>query len=266
MTTADGSSSQLAPRQPAYARAVWPAPPHVKALTTTRSGGSSQPPFDSFNLGFGAGDKPQCVVENRSFLQERLGLAVQPRWLNQVHGNAVVAAEQRPATESAPPEADACTASSPGLACVILSADCIPLVLADRRGTHVAAAHAGWRGLHLDVIAATCERLPVANDQLIAWLGPAIGQAAYEVGEDLRDRFVSRDRANHRYFIPCPPSGSGKFMADLPGIARRQLQQLGIEAIFGGDYCTYTEARRFYSYRRDGARSGRMATLIWRES
>ena len=233
----------------------WPAPTRVWAVSTTRAGGVSLPPYDRLNLATHVGDDPACIAENRRRLAAAAGFPAEPAWLEQVHGTTVAAAE----TVDAPVAADAAWTRVPGQPCVVLTADCLPVLLCDRAGTVVAAAHAGWRGLAGGVIAATVARLNAAPAELLAWLGPAIGPAAFEVGEEVRAAFLALDAGNAGCFQPSP---TGRWLADLYELARRQLRRLGVPAIYGGDHCTFSEPERFFSYRRE-SRTGRMATLIW---
>lgn len=233
----------------------WPAPTRVWAVSTTRAGGVSLPPYDRLNLATHVGDDPACIAENRRRLAVMAGFPAEPAWLEQVHGTTVAAAE----TVDAPVAADAAWTRVPGQPCVVMTADCLPVLLCDRAGTVVAAAHAGWRGLAGGVIAATVARLNAAPAELLAWLGPAIGPAAFEVGEEVRAAFLALDAGNAGCFQPSP---AGRWLADLYELARRQLRRLGVPAIYGGDHCTFSEPERFFSYRRE-SRTGRMATLIW---
>ena len=236
----------------------WPAPPGVKAFVTTRAGGVSAPPYDTLNLGFATDDDDQAVAANRA----RLGalLPEEPRWLKQVHGANVVEAE----SVRDRPEADASVAREAGTVCAILVADCLPILLADRHARVVAAAHAGWRGLAAGVIdntIAAMRRSGAEARDLLAFIGPGIGPRAFEVGDEVREAYVSRDASAAAAFAP---HARGKWLADLPALARRALARCGVEAVYGGELCTYSDATRFYSYRRDKD-TGRMAGLIWRE-
>lgn len=233
----------------------WPAPASVRAASTTRRGGVSRPPHDTFNIGHHPGDDPACVEENRRRLAAALDLPAEPAWLRQVHGAGVVRAES--VTE--PVEADASHARTPGAVCVVMTADCLPVLLCDRQGTRVAAAHAGWRGLVRGVIPATVQALEADPAELLVWLGPAIGPAVFEVGPEVRAAFLDLDADNAECFQPSP---AGRWLADIYGLARRQLAALGVTAVYGGGRCTLTEQDWFFSYRRDGS-SGRMASLIW---
>jgi hypothetical protein len=236
----------------------WPAPERVRAISTTRQGGVSREPFASFNLAGHVGDEPGPVAANRRRLSRGLGLPGEPAWLNQVHGRTVVLADR----VDQPVEADAAVAFRPGSVCAVLTADCLPLLLCDREGSCVAAVHAGWRGLADGVIPAAVASLNRDPARLLAWLGPAIGPEAFEVGGEVRHAFIEIDAAHAACF---KPSARGRWLADLYGLARCQLQALGVQAIYGGNWCTYSEHEMFFSYRRDG-RTGRMASLIWLET
>jgi YfiH family protein len=232
----------------------WPAPAGVQALITTRAGGVSTGPFASLNLGVRAGDDPQAVAANRTRLNALLPQP--PHWLRQVHGSLVVEAD----TLSEEPEADAAIARRPGTVCAVLVADCIPVLLADRAGGTVGIAHAGWRGLARGVIENTVRTMAGAGRDLIAYLGPGIGPAAFEVGNDVREAFLARDASAAAAF---KPHTEGKWLADLFLLARQCLQRAGVHEIHGGALCTYSDARRFFSYRRERT-TGRMAAVIWR--
>ena len=236
-------------------RPGWPAPAPVRALTTTRAGGVSRPPWDAFNLAAHVGDAPQHVAANRAALRRRFGLPADPVWLQQVHGARVV--EAGPAAE-----ADAVWSRTPGQVCAVLTADCLPVLLCDRAGDCVAAAHAGWRGLAAGVLEATVAALPADAADLMAWLGPAIGPDAFEVGDEVREAFVTADARAGAAFRPA---GDGRWLADLYGLAHLRLAAAGVTRVFGGGLCTFTDRDRFYSYRRDGV-TGRMASLIWLRS
>lgn len=239
-------------------RADWQAPARIHALTTTRQDGVSEPPFDSFNLGLHVGDVAAAVEQNRQRLSSALGLRQPPQWLSQVHGVQVV--EARP--DGVVREADGCWSSMPGVACAVLTADCLPVLICNRAGTRVAAAHAGWRGLASGVLEAALA--PFENPaELLVWLGPAIGPLAFEVGSEVREQFVARQASAEGAFLPSP-TGEGKWLADLYRLARLRLEAAGVRAISGGDYCTFTQSDDFYSYRREG-QTGRMASLIWIE-
>jgi len=234
--------------------ADWPAPSHVHAAVTTRDGGVSDGPYASLNLGTHVGDDATAVMENRRRVREFLQLPSEPTWLNQVHGTAIVEAGER----ASPPTADASFARAPGVICAVLTADCLPVILCDRQGNQVAAAHAGWRGLAAGVLTSAVNSFPTSPDNLLAWLGPAIEPNAFEVGEEVRAAFLARDPAHETAFTP---NARGRWHADLYTLARRELERLGT-AVFGGGFACYADADRFFSYRRDG-RTGRMATMVW---
>lgn len=232
----------------------WPAPARVRALSTTRLGGVSPAPWDSLNLGTHVQDEPARVAANRAIL--RAQLPTEPAWLNQVHGTKVVDA----ATVTGTPDADAAVTRTPGAVCVVMTADCLPVLLCDRAGTVVGAAHAGWRGLHAGVIEATLAAMQVTPGEVLAWLGPAIGPAAFEVGDEVRTAFVADDPAAASAFRPG--EAPGKWWADLYALARLRLARIGVAGVTGGGLCTVADRRRFFSYRRDGL-TGRMASLVW---
>lgn len=234
----------------------WPAPAGVRAVVTTRLGGVSAPPFASFNLGTHVGDSEFAVLRNRKILQRELGLPDAPRWLNQVHGNAVVDA----ADGDHNARADGSFARTQGAVCVVMTADCLPILLCDQSGQAVAALHGGWRGLAAGIVESGIRALGCASTEVMAWLGPAIGPRAFEVGADVRYAFVQIDERHAGAFVPA----GDRWLADIYELARTQLEALGVTAIYGGNGCTYTDRERFYSYRRDGI-TGRMASLIWIE-
>lgn len=236
----------------------WPAPPGVKAFITTRSGGVSSGPRASLNLGYQAGDDPAAVTLNRATVAAVLPQA--PKWLAQMHGTHVVDADQLTGT----PQADASVACHPGTVCAIMVADCVPVLFSNRAGTRVAAAHAGWRGLSAGVIHNTVQALCNAGDHptdLLAYIGPGIGSAAFEVGADVYQAFTADDPGAAAAFVAQP---SAKWLADLFMLTRRALARAGITQVYGGGLCTYSDAQRFFSYRRDKT-TGRMAAVIWRQ-
>ena len=248
-------------------RPDWTTPSNVRALLTTRLGGCSLPPYDGFNLGEHVGDDPQAVARNRAMLRELL--PAEPSWLSQVHGCAVVdagipasgvPASGVPAADV--PVADAAVAREPGRVCVVMTADCLPVLFCDDDGSVVAAAHAGWRGLAGGVLEATIAKMAVSPTRLRAWLGPAIGPDSFEVGDEVRDAFVAVDPGAAQAFVPTP--APGKWLADLFMLARRRLQAAGVGRIEGGGVCTVKDAEHFYSYRRD-RRTGRFASMVWLE-
>lgn len=230
----------------------WPAPAHVRSCVTTREGGVSLAPFDTFNLGGHVGDNPAAVAENRRRLGTLYG--IEPAWLSQVHGIEVV--EANPLLQ---PDADASWSSTPGIACTVMTADCLPALFTDRAGTRVAAAHAGWRGLANGVLEATVASLEVPAQDVLVWLGPAIGPSSFEVGEEVRGAFVAQHPAARSAFVPGVRPG--KLMADIYALARLRLAAIGITAVYGGGLCTVTD-ERWFSYRRS-ARTGRFASLVW---
>ena len=237
----------------------WPAPPTVRALTTTRVGGESSGPYASFNLATHVGDDPRQVAENRAALCARLGLPAEPTWLTQVHGTGVVDAGALPGADGAP-VADASVTDRPGPVCAVLTADCLPVLFCTRDGSRVGAAHAGWRGLSAGVLEATLAALGHPPAEVLAWLGPGIGPRAYEVGEVVRGAFLAPDPGTADAFTPS--GRPGHWLADMYALARRRLARAGVEEVHGGGLCTYEDGERFYSYRRDGV-TGRIATLVW---
>jgi len=239
---------------PDWIRPEWPAPVRVQALITTRAGGLSQAPYASLNLGTHVGDDPQQVAANRARLNQVLPQA--PYWLHQVHGHQVVVAGT-PTAE--PPPADASISTRANTVCVVMVADCLPILLCDRRGTCVGIAHAGWRGLASGVVAQTVAALPASPNELLAYLGPCIGPNAFEVGDEVRQAYLTLDPQHATAFRPHP---SGRWWCDLPNLARQVLHHSGVSAIYGGQDCTVSDPERFFSYRRNGV-TGRMAALIW---
>lgn len=239
----------------------WPAHAGVRAVFTLRTGGVSRPPFDSFNIAAHVGDEPPAVAENRAALRGSLELPAEPAWLEQVHGHRVVDLDRQTSRESLGP-ADASVTRACGRVCAIQVADCMPVLLATADGSGVGAAHAGWRGLAAGVLEATVRAMNTPPARLLAWLGPAIGPAHFEVGEEVRAAFIAADEGAAAAFIA---NARGRWQADLAALARRRLAALGVTSIHGGSWCTYGDAGRFFSYRRDG-RCGRMAALIWRIS
>lgn len=231
----------------------WPAPANVRATVSTRAGGVSQAPFDSLNLGDHVDDDPAAVAENRRRLVAAHGC--QPAWLSQVHGIEVVEADP-----SRIAVADASWSATPGIACAVLTADCLPALFCDRAGTRVAAAHAGWRGLVGGVLEATLDKLAVAPEDVLVWLGPAIGPQAFEVGAEVREAFLAQHAETEAAFAPS--RNEGRYMADIYQLARIRLAARGVTAVYGGDFCTFSDTERFYSYRRS-SRTGRLSSLVW---
>lgn len=239
----------------------WSAPANVHALQTTRNAGYSLAPYDSLNFGSHVKDNPMHVAQNRQLLSELL--PSEPVWLNQIHGVEVVDA----ANTSCLPEADACFATQKNVVCVTMTADCLPVLICDHAGTVVASIHAGWRGLCDGVLEAAvnkvldhsiCKAAQIKSADLMAWLGPAIGPDAFEVGTEVRAQFIAQDAQSEAAFKPQ----GDKWLGNLYQIATQRLNTLGISNVYGGDLCTYTDKDRFFSFRRDGD-TGRMATLIW---
>lgn len=232
----------------------WPAPANVKALQTTRQGGVSMGVYASLNLGDHVKDNPQHVAANRQLLSAYL--PSEPVWLNQVHGVRVIDAALSSCLESA----DASVTTRKQVVCVTMTADCLPVLLCDHAGTVVAAVHAGWRSLCDGVIEATVAAMPAQADQLMAWLGPAIGPEAFEVGGEVRAQFMAKDAQAEFAF----QAKGDKWLSDLYTIARQRLQRLGVTQVYGGGHCTFSEPKTFFSFRRDGD-TGRMGSFIWLE-
>ncbi|MDR2015072.1 MAG: peptidoglycan editing factor PgeF [Azoarcus sp.] len=235
----------------------WPAPPSVRSLVTTRRGGVSKPPYDTFNLGLHVGDDPVAVAANRARL--RRYVPAEPFWLEQVHGIEAV-----PAGEGggAPVCADASVTRKTGIVCAVMTADCLPVLFCDDEGTVAAAAHAGWRGLIAGVLEAALAAMEIDPGRVMAWLGPAIGPTAFEVGEEVREAFLASDPGAREAF--APRESGGKWFADIFLLAYRRLAQAGVRQnqIHGGGICTVSEGERFYSYRRE-AITGRFASMVW---
>ena len=277
----------------------WPAPPAVRVVTTTRSGGVSRAPYASLNLATGTGDAPAAVARNRAMVMSALEIELEPCWLDQVHGSEVV----RAARYATAPRADAGVGDAGSPPCAVLTADCLPVVLCDAAGTRAGIAHAGWRGLAGGVIERCVAAMERPACELLAWLGPAIGAESYEVGPEVREACLAADPGAGRAFAPCTPDRceggpstpdrskggppapdrneggppfpaeprrpsapsapvADRWFADLYAIARSRLESLGIEHVYGGGFCTCRDADRFFSHRRDGV-TGRFATLAW---
>lgn len=236
--------------------ANWPAPENIHALSTTRLGGNSNGVYSSLNLGTHVEDGIANVLTNRKKLMAIAKLPSEPIWLNQIHGNHVVTLTN---STSVNPKADAAITIKANIVCAILSADCLPILICNRQGTHVAAIHAGWRSLHADIIRNTVEKLALSTNDLIVWFAPAISKTVYEVSDDVWHAFCNKDNAMQQAFTK---KNNGKWLADLTCIATLKLNACGVKNIYNSNYCTYSNAKLFYSYRRDGI-TGRMATLIW---
>lgn len=265
-------------------KADWPAPARVKAWVSVRDGGISHAPYSTLNLGTHVGDEPDAVAENRRRLAATLGLPAEPNWLTQVHGRRIVDLDEQWSGS-----ADGAVTGRTGVVCAVLTADCLPVLLAERNGSRVGIAHAGWRGLAAGVLEAAVAAMNTPPAELLVWLGPAIGPDAYEVGDDVRTAFVDADAdadadaaaiadagadadadaaaiadagADADAAMAFRPNARGRWQADLYALARMRLQQLGVTSIHGGGSCTYSEPERFFSHRRE-APCGRMASLIW---
>lgn len=235
----------------------WPLPAHIHACSTTRDGGVSLPPYDTMNLGQHVGDDPQAVGANRERLAALANLPAPPLWLEQVHGTRVIdAMDWQPGIE-----ADAIFSHQPGQVCTVMTADCLPVLFSNRRGTQVAAAHAGWRGLLNGVLENTAACFDGPRKDILAWLGPAIGPGQFEVGAEVYDAFISRQAQARQAFKKTDAS---HYLANIYLLARQRLAEIGITSIYGGNHCTVTEDNAFFSYRRDSI-TGRMASLIWIE-
>ena len=241
----------------------WPAPKNVKALQTTRLGGVSAFPYESLNIGAHVEDSEVSVRENRKRLQERLPSG--PLWLQQLHGTLVVTEQ----VGKRCPEADGSITQKTNEVCTVMTADCLPVLLCDEAGTQVAAVHAGWRGLASGILEEALGQFKCSPDLILAWLGPAIGPNAFEVGESVYDAFCLPNSSASSCFIKQPnqpnPNGAGvleKWHADIYALAKLRLNSVGLSKVYGGDFCTYTDEERFFSYRRDG-KTGRMASCIW---
>jgi YfiH family protein len=236
-------------------------PAGVRAAFTTRLGGTSAAPWDSFNLAMHVGDDPARVAANRARLHALLELRAEPAWLNQVHGVVVHDVDSARA-QTGPVTADAAVASRADAPCVVMVADCLPVLFCSRDGSRIGAAHAGWRGLASGVLEETVRAMGVPGAGLLAWLGPCISREHFEVGDEVREEFLKQDAGASVLFAR---NARGRWQADLVGLAKRRLEQIGITHISGGHRCTFADRERFYSHRRDG-KGGRMAALIWRES
>ncbi|HDN2513331.1 TPA: polyphenol oxidase [Providencia rettgeri] len=233
----------------------WPQPKSVSSCSTTRAGGVSLPPFDSLNLGDHVDDRPEAVSENRQRLVELAQLPQQPVWLEQVHGTHVLHLN---GGEIKNKQADAVYSNQAGQVCAIMTADCLPVLFCNQAGTEVAAAHAGWRGLCNGILENTVRQFISPANEIIAWLGPAIGAKKFEVGSEVKQAFVNQSSDLASTFT----SHNEKYLADIYLLARKKLNAVGINAIYGGDFCTVSDENRFFSYRREG-KTGRMASLIW---
>lgn len=239
----------------------WPAPRGVKAFFTTRGGGASRGAYASLNLGAHVGDEPDLVLQNRLRLRELLPTA--PVWLDQVHGVNVLVADAGNTAAGVAPPADASVTALRKVVCAVMVADCLPVLFCTEDGARVGAAHAGWRGLGAGVLESTVAAMDTDPAKVLAWLGPAIGPTAFEVGADVFAAFTAASSVDASAFRAVA-GRRDKYFADIYALARARLQRVGVQAIFGGQFCTVSEPARFFSYRRDG-KTGRMAGLIWRE-
>jgi YfiH family protein len=239
-----------------YVKADWPAPRGIVAGTTTRTGGVSSGAFSSLNLAAHVGDEPQNVTENRLRFVNQCVLPAEPLWLTQVHGTKVVV---DPETGSHP-TADAVLSTLSGTVCAVMTADCLPVLMVSTDGRELAAAHAGWRGLCNGVLEFAARAFRTAPGEILAWLGPAISQDNFEVGDEVRQAFAAHDEAARACFVR---NDRGRWQADLYGLARQRLARVGVRRIYGGGTCTYGDAGRYFSYRRDGS-CGRMASFVFR--
>lgn len=239
-----------------WIKPTWNAPTNVHAFTTTRLGGVSEGVYQGLNLGDHVDDAPLAVARNRQLVGDVMQLPSEPLWLKQVHGIDV----QHSGAATCYPTADASVADSPKRVCVVMTADCLPVLFCNKTGTVVAAAHAGWRGLCDDVLEETIKTMGVDASEVMAWLGPAIGADAFEVGGEVREAFITKAAEAEQAFTLA--HAENKWLGNLYLLARQRLQALGVTDISGGDYCTYSDAERFFSYRRDG-QTGRMGSFIW---
>ncbi len=239
-----------------FIRPDWPAPDNIKAVTTTRAGGFSKSPYDSLNIGEHVGDKSGKVEKNRKLISEQLQLPAKPLWLKQVHGSKIA----KVGKDKSGVKADAAVGKQGVIA--IQTADCLPVLMCTRGGKKIAGAHAGWRGLAAGVLERTYGAMNTEPEKVLVWLGPAIGPEHFEVGDDVRETFIN---SNHHSEDAFKPTGEpGKWFADIYELARQRLRAAGVTEIYGGDYCTVTDSKRFFSYRRDGEETGRMVSLIWK--
>lgn len=247
---------------PGFILPDWPAPDNVRALCSTRDGGVSQGPYSSNNLALHVGDCDAHVRANRQRLVAA-ALPAEPQWLEQVHGNHLVEAQADGRIRTA----DACYTRARNQPCAVLTADCLPVLLCNRAGTQVAAVHAGWRSLAAGILRKTVASFPDAGGEVIAWLGPAIGPGRFEVGVDVLEGFFASAIDSHHTDLIAAAFTAGqrpmKFLADLYALARAELNGVGVGQVYGGDFCTYDQADQFFSYRRDGQITGRMASIIW---
>ena len=248
----------------------WPAPANIAAAITTRNGGCSTSPWNSLNLAFHVGDNPESVKQNWQSVSEQLNLPSTPQLLNQVHGIEIVEVGGcKEISNEIIPAADGCYTKSSHNVCAVMTADCLPILLCNTAGTEVAAVHAGWRGLAAGVVSNAVKQFFSPSTDLMAYLGPAISQQNFEVGPEVRQAFLSSSSHEHVQYkinacftLSDSEGEADRWMADIYGLARIALYQVGVSQIYGGDFCSYADTEQFYSYRRDG-QTGRMASLIW---
>lgn len=248
-------ATHTAPQQSPYLYPDWPAPKNVHAVSTTRQGGVSHAPFDSMNLGTHVEDDLKNVQKNRKILSKALNLEASPFWLNQIHSNVVANLDY----EYPLVDADAAITQDNQRSCIVMTADCLPVLFCDTSGSVVAASHAGWRGLNTGILEKTVHAMQCPPEHVLAWLGPAIGASAFEVGDEVRYAFMQHD-ANAAHAFKA--HSKGKWLANIYQLATQRLNRIGVQKIYGGGECTYSDTQRFYSYRRE-AKTGRMASLIW---
>ena len=237
--------------------ANWPAPANIHGLTTLRTGGVSVQGYSSLNPAEHVSDRLEHIVANRQRIKQMLNLPADPVYLQQTHSNRVVCADRVQGV----PEADASYTAESNIVCAVLTADCLPILLCDSSGNKLAAIHGGWRSLLNGIIENTAAQMP--SSDILAWLGPAIGPECFEVGEDVYRAFISQSPSFESAF---KVQTTGKYLADIYQIARIRLNKLGVQKIYGGDFCTVSDKQRFFSYRRDGQETGRMLTLIWKSA
>jgi len=240
-----------------YITPNWPVPENIRCITTTRMGGYSQQEYSSLNLGDHVKDDVKNVEKNRQLIKQDLQLPDNPVWLEQVHGSSVLSLGRDTPIHI---NADAAYTNEASVVCAVLTADCLPVTFCDQVGEHIAVAHAGWRGLVNGVLENTLQAMPIANEKIMCWLGPAIGPRVFEVGDDVIDQFVAKDGMQKNAFVK---QSNEKYLANIYQLAMNILTKHNVKNVYGGDHCTYSESDTFYSYRRDGE-TGRMATLIWR--
>lgn len=242
-----------------YIQPNWPAPQKIRAFSTTRIGGCSKTPYNSLNLGYKSGDDSTAVTQNRLILQQELQFPETVAWLNQVSGNNIIDATT--AVLNPAPTADASFAAKSNIVCCVMTADCLPILLCDRAATVIAAIHAGWRGIASGIIEATIKQLPTNPENLLAWLGPAIGPTKFEVGAEVREIFIKQNAEATAAFVQTKTEN--KFLANIYLLAQQRLNSQNVTAIYGGEYCTYSQEELFFSHRRDQGKTGRMASGIW---